>query len=118
MEKRKLKTVLFIAILFLSKVASYAQYGPTFTQYIFNEAFINPAYTGSLDALAINASYRNQWVGVEGAPVTESFVAHTPAFHKKMGIGVTVMNEHIGVLKTTTGYLNLYYRILMRRSTL
>lgn len=105
-------------LLLLIRGVSYAQYGPTFTQYIFNEAFINPAYTGSLDALAINGSYRNQWVGVEGAPVTQTFVAHTPAFRKKMGIGATVYNEHIGVLKTTAAYLNLSYRIIMRKSTL
>lgn len=118
MKTRRYKAVLLITILFLSGKVSHAQYGPAFTQYIFNEAFINPAYTGSLDALAINGSYRNQWVGVEGAPVTETFVAHAPAFRKKMGIGMTVYNEHIGVLKTTAGYLNLSYRIIMRKSTL
>ena len=118
MKNRQLKTVLFIAILFLSKMASYAQYGPTFTQYIFNEAFINPAYVGSQDALAINASYRNQWVGIEGAHVTQTFVAHAPVFHKKIGIGITAFNENIGVLKTTAGYLNLSYRIIMPKATL
>lgn len=118
MKTRRYKAVLLITILFVYGKWSYAQYGPTFTQYIFNEAFINPAYTGSLDALAINGSYRNQWVGVEGAPVTQTFVAHAPAFRKKMGIGATLYNEHIGVLKTTAAYLNLSYRIIMRKSTL
>jgi type IX secretion system PorP/SprF family membrane protein len=112
------KSILCITLLSLLNKGAHAQYGPTFTQYIFNEAFINPAYTGSLDALAINASYRNQWVGVEGAPVTGTFVAHTPAFRKKMGVGMTLYNEHIGVLKTTAVYLNLSYRIIMRKSTL
>jgi type IX secretion system PorP/SprF family membrane protein len=118
MKNKTLKIVLFSALLFLSKETIYAQYGPTFTQYMFNEAFINPAYTGSQDALSINGSYRNQWVGIDGAPVTETFVAHAPAFHKKIGIGLTAMNENVGVLKTTAGYLNFSYRLMMRKSTL
>ena len=118
MKNRKLKIGVFITILFLSKTVVYAQYGPTFTQYTFNEAFINPAYIGSQDALAVNASYRNQWVGIDGAPVTQTFVAHAPAFHKKIGIGITAFNDRIGVLKTTAAYLNLSYRIIMPRATL
>jgi type IX secretion system PorP/SprF family membrane protein len=109
---------LLSVVLFLSTAVTYAQYGPTFTQYMFNEAFINPAYTGSPDALSVNASYRNQWVGIEGAPVTETFVAHAPAFHKKIGIGITALNENMGVLKTTAGYLNFSYRLMMRKATL
>jgi type IX secretion system PorP/SprF family membrane protein len=118
MKNIKLKGVLFSIILLLSTSVTYAQYGPTFTQYTFNEAFINPAYTGSQDALAVNASYRNQWVGVEGAPITETFVAHTPVFHKTVGIGITAYNEHAGILKTTAASLNLSYRIIMNKSTL
>lgn len=118
MKKKTLKTALLTALLFLSTMITYAQYGPAFTQYIFNEAFINPAYTGSQDALAINASYRNQWVGIEGAPVTTTLVAHAPAFQKKLGIGITAFNESIGVLKTTAGFVNLSYRIIMPKSTL
>lgn len=118
MKNIKIKAALCFAILLLSTVTMYAQYGPTFTQYTFNEAFINPAYTGSQDALAINASYRNQWVGVTGAPVTETFVAHAPLFRKTLGVGFTAYNEHVGVLKTTAGFLNLSYRIIMKKSTL
>lgn len=118
MKNTTIKAALFLAILLLTTVRVYAQYGPTFTQYTFNEAFINPAYTGSQDALAVNASYRNQWVGVTGAPVTETFVAHAPLFHKTLGVGVTAYNEHAGVLKTTAGFLNLSYRIIMKKSTL
>ncbi len=118
MKNKTLKIVLFSTILFLSKTVTYGQYGPTFTQYIFNEAFINPAYTGSQDALSINASYRNQWVGIDGAPVTGTFVAHAPVFRKKIGVGITVLNESAGVLKTTGGFANFSYRIMMRKSTL
>jgi len=118
MKNKKIKALLSFAILLLNTVVAYAQYGPTFTQYTFNEAFINPAYTGSQDALAANISYRNQWVGVTGAPVTETFVAHAPVFHKTVGIGVTAYNEHAGILKTTAGSLNLSYRIIMKKSTL
>lgn len=116
MKKRILKLLLIAVI--LSNSVVFAQYGPSFTQYMFNEVFINPAYTGSQDALSLNGSYRNQWIGIEGAPVTQTFVAHTPLFNKKIGIGISAMNENISVYKKTGGYVNLAYRILFPKSTL
>lgn len=96
----------------------YGQYQPTFTQYMFNEAFINPAYAGSHDALSLNGAYRNQWTGIDGAPVTQTLSAHTPLVNNKMGIGVTALRERIGVLKRSEAYLNYAYRIVMPKSIL
>lgn len=96
----------------------FAQYDPTFSQYMFNEIFINPAYTGSNDALALSGAYRWQWIGIDGAPITETFTAHVPTLNKKMGIGIGLLNESIGQLRRTGVYANYAYRIKMKNSVL
>lgn len=105
---------MFIAALLLTQVQlSHAQLEPQFTQYMFNEMFINPAYAGSREAISLTAAYRNQWVGIDGAPVTETFSAHAPLRNKKVGLGISVLNETIGVTHDLGVYANYAYRVPM-----
>lgn len=55
-----------------------AQQRPQYTQYIFNNYLINPAISGIENYTDIKAGYRNQWTGLDGAPVTMYFTAQTP----------------------------------------
>ena len=90
-----------------------AQYDPMFTQYMFNEMFINPAYAGSKEALAINALHRQQWVDFPGRPITTTLSVHGPMANNKMGIGLSLLNEKIadGKLRRNLAYLTYAYRI-------
>lgn len=88
-----------------------AQYDPLFTQYMFNEMFINPAYAGSRDFLSATALYRDQWVGIDGAPKTQTFSIHSPIANKKIGLGFSIMNESIGVEHQTGIFGSYAYRI-------
>jgi type IX secretion system PorP/SprF family membrane protein len=100
-------TILIIASIDMAK----AQYDVMFTQYMNNEMFINPAYTGSKDALAVNLLHRQQWTGFEGRPVTTTFSAHSPIIKKGIGVGISFLNEKIGVLKRNLIYASYAYRI-------
>ena len=64
-----------------------AQHSPLTSQYLFNGLLINPAYAGSRDALAANLTHRQQWVGFEGAPVTQILSVHAPVNRRKGGLG-------------------------------
>ena len=103
---------LLIAAFVLSSVQfAQAQLEPQFTQYMFNEMFINPAYAGSREAISLTAAYRNQWVGIDGAPVTETVSAHAPLRNKKIGLGLSILNESIGVTHDIGAFANYAYRI-------
>ena len=103
---------LVVAALLLTQVQfAHAQLEPQFTQYMFNEMFINPAYAGSREAIALTAAYRNQWVGIDGAPVTETVSAHAPLRNKKIGLGLSILNESIGVTHDIGAFANYAYRI-------
>lgn len=74
----------------------HAQQDPQFTQYMYNMSVINPAYaTADQGMLNLGGLYRTQWVGLEGAPKTGSFFAHTP-LSEKIEIGLSFTNDNIG----------------------
>jgi type IX secretion system PorP/SprF family membrane protein len=90
---------------------TFAQYDAMFTQYMNNEMFINPAYAGSKEALSMTLLHRQQWVGFAGRPITTTFSVNAPVYHNKMGLGLSFLNEKIGVLNHNLIYASYAYRI-------
>ena len=88
-----------------------AQQDPMFTQYMFNEITVNPAYAGSHKVISATALYRNQWTGFDGAPITQSFNVHSPLKNERIGVGVSIINDVIGVSKNFNLYGNASYMI-------
>ncbi|MFV8377104.1 type IX secretion system membrane protein PorP/SprF [Flavobacterium sp. LB1P71] len=89
----RIKLVLFL--LLLSGVIR-AQQDAQFTQYMYNTININPAYAGSREAMSIFTMHRTQWVGLDGAPVTNTASINTPINGSNIGLGVSVVNDRIG----------------------
>ncbi len=89
------KIILVFAFLCLSLI-SYAQQDSQFTQYMYNTINVNPAYAGSREAMNIFVLHRTQWVGLDGAPVTNTVSINTPINGSKVGLGVSIMNDKIG----------------------
>jgi len=88
-----------------------AQYDAMFTQYMFNETFINPAYAGYKDAFAITALHRQQWTGFDGRPITTTLTMHSPVYKNTLGLGLSVLNERFGVTNRNLIYLSIAYRV-------
>jgi type IX secretion system PorP/SprF family membrane protein len=108
--KKRLYLVVTMVSVFAS-FSAHAQYESMFTQYMFNEMYINPAYVGSHECIAANLLYRNQWVGIEGAPKTQTFSIHGPVSNGKLGMGLSVINDNIGVSHQLAVNANVAYRI-------
>ncbi|MCK4466418.1 MAG: type IX secretion system membrane protein PorP/SprF [Bacteroidales bacterium] len=84
---------------------------PLSNQYIFNALAINPAYSGSRETLSTSILYRNQWVGFEGSPETMTFSLHAPLRNDRIGIGLLLINDKIGVTNETGFIGNYAFRI-------
>jgi type IX secretion system PorP/SprF family membrane protein len=112
------RQILLTGLISFFVLESKAQYQPQFTQYMFNEMIINPGYTGARECLSTTALYRNQWTGIEGAPVTETFSIHSPIAKQKMGLGLSVINDKITVLQNTGVYANYAYRLALKKGKL
>ena len=94
-----------------------AQQDALFSQYMFNTLAINPAYAGSRDVLSATAMYRDQWGGLDGAPKTGSFTMDMPFSKERVGLGIQLFNDRIGVENRTGGYLSFAYRIKLSPKT-
>ncbi|MEZ4806027.1 MAG: type IX secretion system membrane protein PorP/SprF [Flavobacteriales bacterium] len=110
-------TSLLVTGLLLTMSGS-AQHTPLTSQYLFNGLVINPAYAGSRDALAMNLTHRQQWVGFDGAPVTQTISIHAPLDRRKLGLGLVLYTDKIGVSRQTGLFTNYAYRIKFRRGKL
>lgn len=90
----RIKIVSFVFLLvFLS---GYGQQDAQFTQYMYNTININPGYAGSREAMSVFAMHRTQWVGLDGAPVTNTASVNTPINGSNVGLGVSIINDRIG----------------------
>lgn len=100
------------SILFLSIVGfqaiSMAQQTPQSSVYNYNRYAINPAYAGSSGCTDITFSHLNQWVKVEGAPLT-SYVGVNTRIGKSFGIGGQLLIDKIGMVNQVSGLGSLSY---------
>jgi type IX secretion system PorP/SprF family membrane protein len=105
------KSLQVLAALLLTGGAAKAQYDAMFTQYMFNEMFINPAYAGSKEAMSATLLHRQQWVNFPGRPVTTSFSLHGPLMQNKMGLGLSILSEKVGAFNRNLVYGSYAYRL-------
>jgi type IX secretion system PorP/SprF family membrane protein len=106
-----MKTKLFSFVLMFTAIVTFAQQDAQFTQYMYNTININPAYAGSRGALSIFALHRTQWVGLDGAPVTNAVSLNTPLNGSKLGLGISVINDKIGPTNENTISADLSYTV-------
>ena len=88
-----------------------AQQDAMFTKYMFNSLSYNPAYAGSKDFMSLGLIHRSQWLGIEGAPNSQTFTAHTPLRNERVGVGLTLANDAIGPTNTMSAQFAYAYRI-------
>lgn len=95
-----------------------AQQEAMYSQYMFNTLAINPAYAGSRNVTSATALYRSQWVGIQGAPTTATFSIDAPIDNKKIGLGLQVFNDRLGITNTTGAFGSYAFRIPMGKGIL
>lgn len=91
-----MRTRILIIVMIFTGTASFAQQDAQFTQYMYNTVNVNPAYAGSRGVLSIFGLHRTQWVGLDGAPVTNAASLNTPLGTKGLGLGLSFISDKIG----------------------
>jgi len=89
---RKLYILLLIML-----TASFAQ-GQQLSlrsQFMFDDFLLNPAIAGTKEYNPLSLTFRRQWTGIQGAPVTQSLSYHAYA-GKNLGLGGYVFNDVTG----------------------
>lgn len=119
--KKQLHLFVMITILFSGSV--FAQQEIQSTQFMLNPFMLNPAYSSVDDNMDFRTGYRNQWVGIEGAPNTYYTSVHGPIgkprwarthpgdFHNWHGTGMYILQDNIGAFRHTRINANYSYNI-------
>lgn len=112
------KNIRWMCLVFMlaASAATEAQQAPMYSQYMFNMLNINPAYAGSRGVGTGTALYRNQWLGIEGAPQTASLSYDMSLHEKKIGLGFQFYDDRIGIERTTGLNASYAFRIQLTES--
>ena len=102
-----MKKIISISICLLSLV-SFSQQTPQRNLYGYNKYAINPAYAGASGCTQINFSHLNQWVKVEGAPLT-SMISANGLIGKALGVGGQVLVDQIGMIQQVSAMGSVSY---------
>lgn len=101
----------FICLFLLLTIALTAQQETQYTHFMYNKVLRNPSYAGQRGMPTFTAMYRSQWVGFEGAPVSQMFSFDMPIFRDRGGVGVSVAHSTIGILDKWQASLAYSYRL-------
>ncbi|MEM6376738.1 MAG: PorP/SprF family type IX secretion system membrane protein [Bacteroidota bacterium] len=102
-----------------------------YTQFSINPYLINPAIAGTEDFLHLQAGYRNQWSGFEGAPETGYLSAHSTLNNRQLSVankrreqisrvalGLVLLNDQTGPLEQSSGMLTFAYNFALNNQGL
>jgi type IX secretion system PorP/SprF family membrane protein len=102
--------ILLIELLCICTVT--AQRLPFFSHYYNNPYLYNPAYAGYDKHTVLYLTHRQQWFGVEGAPVSSQLSFHSPLGNANpLYIGGDIINDQLGSLSHTAVKFSAAYVI-------
>jgi type IX secretion system PorP/SprF family membrane protein len=119
MNPVKIKGMKKIIISFLLALcfgtAVNAQQDAEYNMYLFNGLYINPAYAGSQGVLSAMAIYRQQWAGLDGAPMTVNASVNSPLKKRdQYALGLTLSNDRLGFTNMFSATGAFAYRIKIK----
>jgi len=110
-----IKKSLILIVLLLGGIKVFSQNQYLFNHYIANQGILNPAYNGSRDVYSGLLLHRSQWIGFPGAPLTTALNVHGAIEETKVGLGLSIVNDHLGFSNTLDFMAAGTYRIELDR---
>ncbi len=103
-------------VVFLLAGTIYSQQETNNALYRYTMNVINPAYAGADGTTNFTSNFRSQWQGVQNAPETQSFFFSKP-FGEKVGLGVSVVNDQVGIENKTSVFIDFSYKLPIAENT-
>jgi type IX secretion system PorP/SprF family membrane protein len=127
------KLIISTVIVLLNALAVFGQHDFSYSQYMNNKFLVNPAFAGSEGFTSFDLSARQQWLGFENAPSTQSisgqtrilktsYVAKARSVRKRIrkrrpsgrvGLGAYIYNDQNGPIGKTGAELTYAYHIFI-----
>ena len=119
-----LKRTFYTLVLALFGVCAFAQQDALFTQYMFNNLYLTPAFAGVDGVTRFSAIHRSQWLGYQssfgdgGAPTTTMVSFNTPIYKLRSGAGVYILNDQLGPQNNLEAQVSYAYHLGIKETKL
>ncbi|MFK8101717.1 MAG: type IX secretion system membrane protein PorP/SprF [Saprospiraceae bacterium] len=113
-----MKKIIFTTVFSFAFLLGIAQQEQQYTQFMYNKLGLNPGYAGSREATCLTGIYRTQWIGLEGAPTTQMVSLNMPLLNRRIGVGLNIARNTIGISERWTVDAMYAYRLRLGRGTL
>ncbi len=110
MIRKHYKILLAVAVMFFETIGGYAQQLPIFTQFPSDLLFFNPAIAGTKRLYDVRIDYRDQWVGMPDAPITEGLSLNYRLL-KNMGVAAYIYQDVTGPTQRNNYTLCYSYKL-------
>jgi len=88
----------------------FSQISPSSSMFFVNLYQINPSYAGLDGRPIFNLSHRQQWVGIDGAPVTTRLTFDMP-INYGVTVGAEIYSDERSILRTTSATFTVGYAV-------
>ncbi|MBK6263841.1 PorP/SprF family type IX secretion system membrane protein [Marivirga sp. S37H4] len=95
---------------------SVAQELPVYNHFYSTPYLYNPAEAAAYPFMNVSLNHRQQWRGIEDAPVVTTLTFESPFDYKKWGIGATLRNFNRGLLSTNDFLVTYSYYINLTKN--
>jgi len=95
--KKKLKHIITLSVLLIIGKQSYSQHYIEFNQHMVYQPLVNFASASSYSKVSAALFHRNQWVGMNGAPVSSAVSVVLPINTMSSRVGLSVLKDEIGI---------------------
>src|SRR4028119_151456 len=119
-----LKRTFYTFLLSLASAVAFAQQDALFTQYMFNNLYMTPAFAGVDGVTRLTAIHRSQWLGYQssfgdgGAPTTQMISFNAPIYKLRSGFGAYVMDDKLGPQNNLEAQAMYAYHLGIKESKL
>lgn len=110
-----IKSLILVVFTTLLTIKGNAQQDPQYTHYTYNTLSVNPAYAGQREVLSVVGLQRSQWIGIDGAPQTQSLGIHSPLRNERLGLGLNIVSDALGPARESFIDANFSYSIPLDR---
>lgn len=117
-KDKDMKKIIYLIVTLATFSNAFAQQDAMISQYMFNGLFLNPAYAGTHKYTSTTLLHRVQWTAFEGAPTTSIATIDGTILKEKVGWGLMIANDRIGVTSQTDIFANYNYQINLGKGKL
>jgi type IX secretion system PorP/SprF family membrane protein len=90
---------------------------PVSSLYMYDPMLINPAYSGVPVQFSATFIHRDQWVNLPGSPKTSSLSMQSSFFKTRVGVGLAITNDKIGIHDDFGLYATYAYHLPLTKTT-